>query len=55
MCARRTTFEVNGGGAEFQTFAARSTNGAIARIASTPSPDVAAVAIMIMRLTPADW
>jgi hypothetical protein len=55
MQARRTILEVNGGVAEFQTFAARSTNGAIARIASTPSPDAAAVAITIMRLTPADW
>jgi hypothetical protein len=47
--------EDKGGGAEFQTFAARSTNGAIARIALIPSPDAAAVAITIMRLTPADW
>jgi len=38
----------------FQTLTARSTNGAMARIALTPSPDAAAVAITIMRLTPAD-
>lgn len=44
-----------GGGTEFQTLTARSTNGAMARIALTPSPDAAAVAITIIRLTPADW